>query len=167
MDTEFFYQHLQCSRSDKQECLYVVRQLMELATYAHDFGLLDLDKRIHKDSLKYCDPFLRKAMSCVVDIADGKLVERVLTYYMLSGNYTGQQFLKNYVILETSLAIQRNEDLDHIFSFIVPSLFGLDFEAYIIDLYREYKMSRGIEPQAFSLSNPPPPEAPLDPNPVG
>ncbi len=144
MDLEFLSQRLQCSRTDRMECLPIVRQLMELATNAHDFGLLDLDKRIHKDSIKFSDPFLRKAVSCIVDINSSDLVRQVLYNYIASGNYTGAQFLKNVVIAETVLAIQREEDHDHIFSFLVPSLFGLDFESNIADLYKEYKQFRGI-----------------------
>ena len=144
MDLEFLSQRLQCSRTDRMECLLIVRQLMELATCAHDFGLLDMDKRVHKDFIKYSDPFLRKAVSCIVDINSSDLVRQVLYHYIASGNYTGAQFLKNVVIAETVLAIQRDEDHDHIFSFLVPSLFGLDFETNIAELYKEYKQSRGV-----------------------
>ncbi len=144
MDFEFFSQRLQCSRTDRMECLPIVRQLMELATCAHDFGLLELDKRVNKETAKYNDSFLRKAISCIVDMNDNKMVKQVLYNYIASGNYTGQQFLKNIVITETVLAIQRDLDHDHIFSFLVPSLFGLDFESSIASLYRDYKKSRGI-----------------------
>lgn len=148
MDMEFFSQRLQCSRTDRMECLPIIRQLMELTTCSHDFGLLEMDKRVNKDAIKYSDSFLRKAISCIVDINDSKLVKQILYNYIASGNYTGQQFLKNIVIAETALAIQRDEDQDHIFSFLVPSLFGLDFESTIAQLYKEYKQSRGVgEPE--------------------
>ncbi len=144
MEMEFLSQRLQCSRTDRMECLPIIRQLMEMATCAHDFGLLDLDKRIHKDFIKYSDPFLRKAVSCIVDINSSDLVRQVLYNYIASGNYTGAQFLKNIVVAETVMAIQRDEDHDHIFSFLVPSLFGLDFETNVAELYKEYKQSRGV-----------------------
>lgn len=145
MDKEFFTQRLQCSRTDRMECLPIVRQLMELATCAHHFGLLEIDKRVNEDPVKYSDAFLRKSISCIVDINDSSMVKQVLYNYIASGNYTGQQFLKNVVITETVLAIQRDVDHDHIFSFLVPSLFGLSFENSLASLYRDYKKSRGIE----------------------
>lgn len=148
MDKEFFSQRLQCSRTDRMECLPIVRQLMELATCAHHFGLLEMDKRVNEDPVKYSDAFLRKAISCIVDINDNLMVKQVLYNYIASGNYTGQQFLKNVVITETVLAIQRDIDHDHIFSFLVPSLFGLNFEKSLASLYRDYKKSRGIEEAA-------------------
>lgn len=144
MDMEYFVQRIQCSRPDKQDCLVIVGQLMELSNFAHAYGLLDLDRRIHEDPVKFCDPFMKKAMSAIVDISNHALTQKILYTYLLSGNYTGQQFLKNVVIVETALAIQEDIPLDHIFSFIVPSYFGLDFEPFIKQLFREFKISRGL-----------------------
>lgn len=147
MDTEYVAQRLQCSRTDKQECLGMVRDLLELAFFARERGLVELDRYVMDNRLRFCDPFLRKALSCLVDIGDRKLIERVLTNYILAGNYIGHQFLKNVAIMETILAIHDRSDLDHIFSFLIPSLFGLDSELDILMLYRQYTKTHG-----FSLS---------------
>ncbi len=144
LETNYFSQHTQCSRLDKQDCLPTVELLMELAHLAHSFGLVEMDHYIHQDPVKFNDPFLKKAMSAIVDIADVDFTRDILYHYLLAGNYTGQPFLKNLLIIETALAIQRDVPLDHIFSFLVPSFFGLDFEPSVTELYRNFKISRGL-----------------------
>ena len=144
LEMNYFSQHIQCSRLDKQDCLPVVGLLMELAHLAHSFGLVEMDHYIHQDPIKFNDPFLKKAMSAVVDIADTDFTPQGLYHYLLTGNYTGQPFLKNILIVETALAIQRDTPLDHIFSFIVPSFFGLDYEPNLLEIYHKFKISRGL-----------------------
>lgn len=144
LEMNYFSQHIQCSRLDKQDCLPVVGLLMELAHLAHSFGLVEMDHYIHQDPVKFNDPFLKKAMSAIVDIADTDFTQKILYQYLLTGNYVGQPFLKNVLIVETALAIQRDTPLDHIFSFLVPSFFGLDYEPSLIELYRNFKISRGL-----------------------
>ena len=62
---------------------------------------------------------------------------------MMSGNYTGRTFLKNIVIAETVLAIHRHVQVDQIFSFLVPSYFGLECEADILGLYHQFIRTHG------------------------
>ncbi|MCI8623810.1 MAG: hypothetical protein HFG26_09130 [Provencibacterium sp.] len=143
MDTEFYAQRIQCSRSDKQDLLDVVWQLMELANVRHSFGLLDLDRRLNAEPLKYSDPFLRKAAALIVDYENEERIRTVLYNYILSGNYSGSLFLKSIVITETLLAIKKDLSMDYIFIFLVPSLFGMDCESFILNLYDEFKSSRG------------------------
>ena len=159
LDTEYVAQRLQCSRTDKQECLPVVQQLLDLAFFAREHGLVELDRYFHRDPLRFCDPFFKKAVSCLVDIGDYRVVEKVLQNYILSGNYSGHQFLKNMVIMETVLAIHQRVDLDHIFSFLIPSLFGMDCEGEISAMYREYVRTHGFRLSAKDGS-PLPPDGP-------
>lgn len=144
MDTEYFAQHIQCSRMDKTDLLDCVHLLMELATHARDFGLLDLDRRMNNDPVKFSDPFLRKAINTVADISDPRLVRKVLYNYIVAGNLSGRHFLKSVVITETVIAIMLQQDLDYIFSFLVPSYFGVEFEGAIQQLYMEFKSTKHI-----------------------
>lgn len=157
MDTEYLAARLQCSRTDKQECLGIVRQLLELAFFAREHGLVELDNYLYRNSSRFPDPFLRKAFSCLVDIGDRQMIEKVLTNYILSGNFTGHQFLKNMVIMETVLAMHSRAGLDQIFSFLVPSLFGMDSEQEVLDLYQQYTKDRGF---SLSLDGPGAPAGP-------
>lgn len=146
MDTEFYTQRIQCSRPDKQDLLDVVWQLMELAHVRHSFGLLDLDRRLNAEPLKYSDPFLRKAAALIVDYENEDRIRTVLYNYILAGNYAGPLFLKSIVITETLLAIKKDLSMDYIFIFLVPSLFGMDCESFILNLYDEFKATRGNFP---------------------
>ncbi len=161
MDTEFLAQKLQqCSRTDKQECLAFVRPLLEIAFLAREQDYVKLDRfvRESRDTL-YRDPFFTKAISCLVDLRDSDLIRRVLENYMFSGNYIGQQFFKNLLITETIIAVHRRVDVDHIFSFLVPSLFGLEFEGSINEMHRAYVQGHG-----FRLSAEAPADEPNAPN---
>lgn len=161
MDTEFFAQRLQqCSRSEKQECLAFVRPLLEIAFLARDQDFVKLDRFVRESrDVLYRDPFFTKAISCLVDLRDTDLVRQVLENYIFSGNYIGQQFFKNVLITETILAIHQRIDVDHIFSFLVPSLFGLEFEERINEMHRAYVKGHG-----FRLSAEAPSEESADPN---
>ena len=141
MSAEYVIQRIQCSRMDKQDCLYIVQQLMDIAFYVRDRGFIALDNYVQQDT-RFNDPFLKKAVACLVDIGDDSLVERVLDYYIISGNYTGGQFFKNLVIEETILAIHRRIDATQIFSFLVPSLFGLECDSAVLDMFHLYMNQR-------------------------
>ncbi|MBR5486031.1 MAG: hypothetical protein IKV41_05920 [Oscillospiraceae bacterium] len=142
MTTDYLAQHLQCSRTDKQDCLPMVQQLLEIAFFSRDHGLVALDKFFNAENSRFTDPFLRKAVSCLVDIADAKMIRQVMYNYILAGNYTGSQFLRNLIIADTILALHQKVDIDHIFSFLVPSYFGLEFDSTVIDMYRNYARTR-------------------------
>lgn len=144
MDTNYFAQHIQCSRLEKQDLMDSVMLLMELATHARDYGLLDLDRRINSDPVRYGDPFLRKAMNLLADISDPRQIRKVLYNYIVSGNFGGRHFLKSVVITETAIAMLQQQDLDYIFSFLVPSYFGLEFDGVIQQLFKDYKSTKHI-----------------------
>ena len=114
---------------------------MDIAFYVRDRGYVALDSYVQED-VRFNDPFLKKAVICLVDIGDADLVEKILDYYIISGNYSGSQFFKNLVIEETILAIHREVDAIQIFSFLVPSLFGLECDSAVLDLFRSYMNRR-------------------------
>ena len=141
MDTEYFAQHIQCTREGKQECLETVRQLVELAFAARNHGLLKMDEIIH-DHIQFPDAFLRKAVGLVVEMSNPDNIRKVLYNYIFSSNYTvNQRFLRGVLITETMLATSQSEDIDYIFTYLVPSYFGMDYEAAVVDVYRNYKQS--------------------------
>lgn len=139
MDTEFYFQHIQCTREGKQECMATVRLLVELAFAAQEHGLLWMDKMI-EDRVHFPDEFLRKAVSLVIEISDESNIRTVLYNYLFTSNYTAnQKFLNGLLITETMLAISQSEDLDYIFTYLVPSFFGFEYEDAVISIYRRYK----------------------------
>ena len=139
MDTEYYIQHIQCSREGKQECFFTVRQLVELALTAREKGLLAMEGVI-RDYARFPDPFLRKAVNLVIDISNPSNIRRVLHNYIFTSNYTtNQRFLNAVLITETMLAVSQLEDLDYIFTYLVPSFFGMEYEEAVIDIYLEFK----------------------------
>lgn len=139
MDTEYFVQHIQCTREGKQECLFTVKQLVELAFTARDKGLLAMETLI-QDHARFPDPFLRKAVALVIDISNPDNIRRVLHNYIFTSNYTAnQRFLNGVLITETMIAISHKEDLEYVFNYLVPSLFGIEYESAVVDIYQRYK----------------------------
>ena len=140
-NAEYFIQRIQCSRMDKQDCLYIVQQLMDIAFHVRDRGFIALDTYVQQDP-RFSDPFLKKAIACLVDIGDDSPVEKVLDNYIIAGNYTGGQFFKNVIIEETILAIHRGTDAIQIFSFLVPSFFGLECDTAVHDMFQLFMSQR-------------------------
>lgn len=139
IDTEYFTQHIHCSRDDKQESLYVVRQLIELAVAARSEGLLALDRLLEDEWERYSAPFLRKAMQMTVDLKSVGKIKQVLYNSILASNYTGRQFLTAVVITEAMAAIHEEEELDYIFRFLVPSFYGISFESQVVAVYDQFR----------------------------
>ena len=142
MNAEYFIQHIQCTRDGKQECLPTVRQLVELAFAAKEFGILKMDDLV-SDHNRYPDPFLRKAVHLVVETSNQENIRDVLYNFIGSSKLVANhQFLNQVLIAETILAIGRSEDLEYIFNYLVPSLFGIEYESMVIEEYRNYKKER-------------------------
>lgn len=141
MNTEYFAQRIQCTRDDKEDCLYTVRQLLELAFEARQNGILALEGMI-ADQIRYPDPFLRKAVGLTLEIANPDKIRKVLCNLIVSTKNTGNHhFLKNVLITEAMLAISGREDLDYLFAHLLPSYFGIDYAPRVEELYRNYKKS--------------------------
>ena len=139
IDAEYLFARMQCSREDKQDCLPVVRQLTVLAYIGRERGLLAMEEEV-RDRGRYPDAFLRKAVELTVEIADTDKIGRVLYNLIITSKYMGNfHFLKNVVIAETMLSISRSEDLDYVFTHLVPSFFGMEFAPMVEETYREQK----------------------------
>ena len=131
MDTEYFAQQIQCTREGKQECLMVVRQLVELAFAAKQQGLLKMDDMV-QDQARYPDPFLRKAVNMAVEISNADNTSKHVANY---------QFLSEVIITETMCALSQEEDIDYIFTYLVPSYFGIEYSNMVVDVYYNFKQS--------------------------
>lgn len=140
MDTEFFISRLQCTREGKQDLLYTVRQLVELAFAARDQGLLSMEGLID-DHARFPDAFLRKAVQIVIEISNPDNIRRVLynVIYTTAAYKSNHKFLEGVIIIETVIAISQKEDLDYIFTYLLPSYFGMEYEESVIDVYRNFK----------------------------
>lgn len=139
IDAEYFSSRVQLTREDKQDCLPVIRQLVALAYIARERGLLAMEEEV-RDRARYPDAFLRKAVELTVEIADTDKIGRVLDNLIITSKYMGNfHFLKNVVIAETMLSVSRSEDLDYVFTHLVPSFFGMEFAPVVEETYRVQK----------------------------
>lgn len=141
LQSDYFVQRMQCPFEVKEELLEIVWTLVELAVVARDKGILAMDRLVSEsDNEKYKDPFLRKAVSLVADVSDTANINSVLYNFIISSGYSsGHRFLRAVIIAETLAAISQKEDTDYIFNYLVPSLFGLEFDEYIVKAYHDYK----------------------------
>ena len=140
MSAEYFAQQIQCTREGRRETLPTVHQLVELAFAARSEGLLKMDDMVN-DYARFPDPFLRKAVNLVVEVANEESIRQVLYNFILSSKRVANnnQFLNQVVIAEAMLAISRSEDLDYVFTYLIPSFFGVEYEREVVNVYRNYK----------------------------
>lgn len=142
MDTEYFAQRIQCSRNDKQDCLRTIYLLAEICTAARGGGVRALDSLMNEHRLKYSASFLNWAVQLYMDAKDSSQIRTVLYNCMISSNFSGPQFLNATIITEVLAALCEQEDVDYIFSFLVPSYFGLDFQEAAVNAYQDYRRFR-------------------------
>lgn len=140
MDSEYFISRLQVSRDGKQDILYTVRQLVMLAFRASERGILSMESLL-EDKARFPDPFLRKAVQMVLEISNPDKIRRVLynVLYNTALYKANQRFLEGVIIIECMLAISQKDDIDYIFTYLVPSYFGMEYEESVIDVYLNYK----------------------------
>lgn len=142
MDAEYFAQRIMCTREDKMECLPVIRQLLDLAYAAQNYGPLVMEAMV-RDRFRYPDAFLRKAVQLTSEVADEERLSKVLYNLIVSTKYVAKShFLKDVLITETMLAVSRQDDLDYVFAHLLPSYFGMDYAETAEEVYRGYKQSR-------------------------
>ena len=98
MDAIAFSKHIQCTREAKQDCLFTVRQLVELAYAAREEGLLKMDS-LAEDTVRFPDPLLRQAAHLVAEVSGADRVRKVLYNYILAGGIQLPQKLLNGIII--------------------------------------------------------------------
>lgn len=139
MNTEYFSQRIQCSRNDKQECLRTVYLLSEVAYTFLKGGIRAVDSLISSNHVKYSEVFLNRALQLFIDAKNVEQIQTVLYNCIIASNFFGQQFLNAVIISETLSALYDREDIDYIFNFLIPSLFGMDYEEDARKAYRSYR----------------------------
>ena len=115
----------------------------EVAAYAaREEGLLKMDS-LAEDTVRFPDPLLRQAAHLVAEVSGADRVRKVLYNYILAGGIQSPQKLLNGIIIaEGMVAIGEGEDLDYIFTYLIPSYFGIDYHETVHEIYLRYKKER-------------------------
>ena len=145
MDTEYFCQRIQCSRDDKQECLRMVYLLADVAYTYRSGGIMAVDSLISHNKVKYSAVFLNRALQVFIDAKEVSQIRTVLYNCIIASNFSGRSFLSAVIITETLACLFDQEDLDYIFTFLVPSYFGMDYEDTARRAYQDYRKIRMME----------------------
>lgn len=139
MTSDYYTQHMQCTREEKLQCLPVVEDLILLSFIVKEQGFLKMDE-LMRSELKFQDRFLRRAAGIVTETANQQNVETVLYNIIFnSSDMSNNKFFKNVLIAETMIALGRGEDMDYIFAYLVPSFFGVEYVDQVEELYYRCK----------------------------
>lgn len=96
-----------------------------------------------EDTVRFPDPLLRQAAHLVAEVSGADRVRKVLYNYILAGGIQSPQKLLNGIIIaEGMVAIGEGEDLDYIFTYLIPSYFGIDYHETVHEIYLRYKKER-------------------------
>ena len=137
MDADYFAQHIQCSRKDKEECLRVIPALAAVAFTAQG-GVRALEELMGGDWGATATPFLKKAVQLYMDAKSAEQIRRVLSNTILSSALSGPLFLEAVLITEVIAALfRREDDLSFIFEYLVPSFFGIEYESMAVACYQD------------------------------
>lgn len=139
INAEFFSQRVQCGRHDKQECLHTIYLLAEVAYAFMDGSIRAVDSLISSNTVKYSEVFLNRALQLFIDAKNVDQIRTVLYNTIITSNFIGQQFLNAVIITEALAALFDHEDIDFIFTFLVPSYFGMDYEENARQSYRDFR----------------------------
>ncbi len=148
MTADYYTQHMQCTRDQKQACMGLVRELLELSFVVKEQGFLKLDELLHSE-LRVQDRFLRRAAGIVIETSNQESIETVLYNLIFNASEANNNslFFRNVLIAETMIALGKGEDLVYIFAHLVPSFFG-EYADQVEETYYEVKrehMLRGLQ----------------------
>lgn len=148
MTADYYTQHMQCTRDQKQACMSLVRELLELSFVVKEQGFLKLDELLHSE-LRVQDRFLRRAAGIVIETSNQESIETVLYNLIFNASESNNNslFFRSVLIAETMIALGKGEDLDYIFAHLVPSFFG-EYADQVEETYYEVKrehMLRGLQ----------------------
>jgi flagellar motor component MotA len=155
-----FARKIECSEDEKRACMKTVSFLLNLAKKARTYGMLALAKEADETS----SFLLRKGIQLATDGAKPEVVRSVLEFYILSGNFTGQELLERCLILEGVLAIQDGLH-PKLLKELLLSFFGeVDYQTFEAELVERQKddlenyikrieNSEAASLNAFKLSN--------------
>ena len=155
-----FSRKIECSDDEKRACMKTVSFLLNLAKKARTYGMLALAKEADETS----SFLLRKGIQLTTDGAKPEVVRSVLEFYILSGDYTGQELLERCLILEGVLAIQDGLH-PKLLRELLLSFFGeVDYQTFeaelaerqrndVEDYIKQIEKSEAASLKAFKLSN--------------
>jgi len=98
-----FSQKSKCSDREKQQCMKLVADLVNLSVMARRNGLLSLIQVAEQRS----SFLLSKGLQLVVDGVNPEVVRDVMENYIIAGDYAGKDLLERCIILEGVSAIQQ------------------------------------------------------------
>lgn len=132
-DTSFLSHHLNCTKEEKLSCLKTTEHLYRLYQIGRQKGLLALETEIHSSN-EYND-FLVLGIELITDGTDPVIVEKILSQYLLTSEWTAKQFFEHYLILLGVLNIQKSTN-PSIFKEELCSCFGFSLRNTV---YKQYK----------------------------
>lgn len=147
MTADYYTQHMQVTREQKQACIGVVKELLTLAFVVKEQGFLKLDELLHTE-LRVQDRFLRRAAAIVIETSNQESIETVLYNLIFTSSEVNNNplFFRSVVVAETMIALGKGEDMDYIFAHLVPSFFG-EYADQVEETYYQVKrehMTRGL-----------------------
>jgi hypothetical protein len=135
-----FGERLQCSDSDKKECMKTVKTILDLSEKSRKYGLLALE-----EDLKAMNSFfMKKGIEFLTDGIDPQIIRTVLGTYLITGGYRGKELLERTAIMEGLLAIQSGENP----MLIRERLAGLFGEEYY-ESFNDYFSSKKVTVQEY------------------
>lgn len=151
MTADYYTQHMQCTRDQKQACISLVRELLKIAFVVKEQGFLRLDELLRTE-LRVQDQFLRRAANIVIETSDQESIETVLYNLIFTSAQVNNNaiFFRNVLVAETMIALGKGQDLDYIFAHLVPSFFG-EYADQVEETYYEEKRehrTRGLQKAA-------------------
>jgi flagellar motor component MotA len=123
-----FAERLQCPQAERNQCLELVSDLVDLAAKARRLGLLSLVDTIEEEQ----HFLLQKGLQLIVDGVKPDAVRRILENYILSDNCRGKELLVRCLILEEIAGIQSGVNPKNIKEMLL-SFFGSDGPARFVD----------------------------------
>ncbi|WP_432666620.1 helix-turn-helix domain-containing protein [Wukongibacter baidiensis] len=122
-------ERIKCTNEEKENCLNLLEQIVELSHNAHKKGLLALED----DTQDITSTFFKKALQLLLYGTEPVLLREILENYIVIGNFTGKELLERILILEGILDIQLGE-----YPWIIREKLGSYFGEDYIDNINKY-----------------------------
>ncbi len=126
MNTEYIESHLKCTKEEKDNCVQFLEIMIEVLDISRRYGLLQLDYELSKREKWNQIPSLVRGIELIADGTDPKIVEKIMSNYIIADGDTGEAFLKNIIIMEGILAVQQGISR-RAYIEILQSYFGSEF----------------------------------------
>lgn len=127
MDFEYIAHRLQCSYSEKLECVVTLKQILYIADEIRKYGSYFDKNQLDFDNFP---TLLKKGIELLSNSVEYDILKEILYTYIMCGNYRGKEFLKNILIADGILSIAESINPQTV-KYILLSYFGED--KYLID----------------------------------